>query len=364
MKDEKISLGEKCLIAAGAVFFAWLFFRYLLPSAVPVIAAWILSSFIRPITKFVSKKSKMPLKVCGAVIIGLLVFALAYLTVYLGGKLLREATDFMSLTVTELEKEDNFIRKYADILKSLPKRFPILENFTRDDSSYSDEIYELIISAAREAAKKLSSGVTSAAAGFIKSLPYFVFSVAVSIIALFYLTVDPNGIKAAAKRILPKSTLQTVKSISEGISGGIIGYVRAYFTLMGLTFAICFLGLMVMKIRYSFFLALVIAVVDALPILGSGSIILPWALYSFFSGNTSLGVGLTLLTAVLYVTRQFAEPRLVGHFLGIHPLITLIAAYLGFTFFGFCGMITAPVCLYVIRLVVSDRSEDKFSSKA
>lgn len=358
MRTAKTSTGEKCTAVLTAVFLTWLFFKYLLPPIFPIIAAWLAASFIRPVTVFVSKKSKMPIKVCGAVIIGLLGFAIGYLAFFLGGKLIREATDFVSLTASELEKEDNFIKRCVDTVKSLPQRLPILEKFTRGQHGYSDEIYSFVISAARDAAKKLSSGITSAAAGFIKSLPSFAFSLIVSVIALFYVTVDPEGVKEAATRLLPKSTLQAAKSIVEGISGGILGYVRAYFALMALTFAGAFFGLMILNVRYSFFLAIVIAVVDALPILGSGSITLPWAVFSLISGNTSLGIGLILLTVAMYVLRQLAEPRLIGHFLGIHPLITLVAAFLGFTFFGFYGMIVAPVCLYVLRIVVSSKSSE------
>lgn len=356
MKCEKTSLSEKCIVAVSAVILTWVFFKYLLPPLVPVIVSAILSSFMRPIVKFVSARSKMSLKICGGVIIALLIFAISYSAVYLGGKLLREASDFLSVIATELEKEDNIIRRALDILKSLPEKFPFLKGFASEGTGFGDEVYSFVISSAREAAGKLSSGVTSAAAGFIKSLPSFVFSMVVSVLALFYLTIDSPGVRSAVKQLLPQGIRVTVKNLSEGISGGIIGYVRAYFVLMALTFSAAFLGLVILDVRYAFFLAIMIAVIDALPILGSGSVTLPWGIFSLITGNTSRGIGLLILTAIMYILRQLAEPRLVGHFLGIHPLLTLIAAYLGFSFFGFYGMIVAPVCLYVVRIAISDNS--------
>ncbi len=361
MENRKMNLGEKCTAAVAFVVLTWLFFRYLLPPSVPIIIACMLSSFIRPAVGFVSKKTKMPKKVCGGIIVGLMIFAVVYTAVYLGGKLLRETSDFLAATVRELEGDDNIIKKLSDLLKDLQGRFPVLQRFTSKDSEIGERAYEFILSAARKAAERLSSAFTSAAAGFIRSLPAFIFSVIVSILALYYLTVDSDSVKSGIKQILPKKLRNTVKNLYEGISIGVAGYARAYFLLMLLTFGTAFFGLVLLKVRYAFFLAIVIAVVDALPILGSGSITLPWAIFSLVTKSTHRGIGLLILTGVMYLVRQFTEPRLVGHFLGIHPLITLICAYLGFSFFGFYGMIIAPLCLYVLRLIFNNTSGKKLT---
>lgn len=354
MGSKKMSLGEKCTVAAVFVALTWLFFKYLLPPSIPIILACMLSSFMRPLVSFVCRKTKMPPKVCGGVLVALMIFAVGYTAISLGEKLLREASDFLAVTVSELEGEDNIIKRIRDILESLPDKFPLLRRFASKDSDLSERAYEFVVSAAREAAGHLSASLTSVAAGFLKSLPAFVFSLIVSILALFYLTVDAVGVKSGVKQLLPKRLQSTVKNLYEGISIGVAGYARAYFVLMLLIFSTAFFGLIIMNVRYAFFLAIVIAVVDALPLLGSGSITLPWAVFSLITKSTSRGVGLLILTAVMYLIRQLAESRLVGHFLGIHPLITLISAYLGFSFFGFYGMIVAPICLYVLRLIFSD----------
>ena len=296
----------------------------------------------------------MPLKICGGVVVTLLIFSFSYFAFYLGGKLLDEATEFISGMITELEKDDNFIKKTADILKKLPEKFPVLKYFIGKDSKLSDEAYSFVRSASRDAVGKVSAGVTSVAADFIKSLPSFIFRAVVSILALYYFTVDRDRISATVTKLLPQRMVNPMKKLWECISGGVTSYVRAYFVLMLITFLTAFFGLAILKVRYAFFLAIVIAVVDALPILGAGSITLPWGIFCLIFGKTYRGVGLLILTAVMYLTRQITEPRLVGHFLGIHPLITLFTAYLGFSFFGLYGMILAPICLYVVRLTVNE----------
>ena len=137
------------------------------------------------------------------------------------------------------------------------------------------------------------------------------------------------------------------------------GYIRAYLVLMLLTFGELFLGFAILRIKYSFFLAFIVAIIDVLPVFGVGTVLIPWAVILFINGHTGKAVGLLVLFGIMYVVRQFSEPRLIGRFMGLHPLLTLSTAYLGYTFFGITGMIISPIILYVVKLVVAESSEMK-----
>ena len=110
-----------------------------------------------------------------------------------------------------------------------------------------------------------------------------------------------------------------------------------------LTFCELLVGFLVLKIDYAFVLALVIAFVDFLPVLGTGAILLPWGIILILMNNISMGVGILTLFAVTTVVRQIAEPKIVGDSLGVHPLVTLAAIYLGYRVLGIWGMILAPL---------------------
>lgn len=104
---------------------------------------------------------------------------------------------------------------------------------------------------------------------------------------------------------------------------------------------------------YAFLLAAVIAVIDILPVLGVGTVLIPWATIAFIERNMRLGFGLLILYGVIVIVRQFAEPKIVGGTLGIHPLLTLAAMYLGFRLFGVAGMIIGPILALLARAIAT-----------
>ena len=116
-------------------------------------------------------------------------------------------------------------------------------------------------------------------------------------------------------------------------------------------------------IKYSLILALVVAFIDLLPVLGVGTVLIPWGLIGLISGDVRTGVGLLILFGIMSVIRQFSEPHIIGTALGIHPLLALIAVYCGMELFGLCGLIFAPVVLYLMRSF-SPSAEKKDDGKA
>lgn len=367
MEQERKSNGSeriatKFVTVISGIILLWLFFKYMLFALLPIGTAWLIASVIRPLSFFVGRKSKTSAKVCGTVIIVLSVFAIIYAGISIGGKLIREMTDFLAGAVTGLEGEDNIIRRTMDYFTTLPEKYHFLKAFGgKEGGELSEELYGFAVAAAREAAEKLSRGVTTVAADFIRGLPRFIFSTVVCIIAVFYLTIDYDGVKEGIRRFMTDKGYKRFHNICSCFSGGVSSYIRAYFILMTLTFGELFLGFVILDIRYAFFLALIIAVIDALPLIGSGAVIIPWSVLLFISGDRGRGVGMLILFGIMYVVRQFTEPRLIGKFMGIHPLITLTAAFAGFSLFGISGMITFPIGLYVLKLSVNDSFERNVS---
>ena len=119
--------------------------------------------------------------------------------------------------------------------------------------------------------------------------------------------------------------------------------MHSYLLLMLLTFAMMLAGLLILGVRYALVIALVIAAVDILPVLGIGIILLPWGFLEIILGNAGLGIGLLVLFALATVVRQIAEPKIVGKGLGIHPLLSLFLIYAGYSLFGFFGMVLLPM---------------------
>ena len=119
--------------------------------------------------------------------------------------------------------------------------------------------------------------------------------------------------------------------------------------MLALTFGELLIGFLILGVDYAFLLALIIAVLDMLPVLGVGTVLIPWALVALLQKNFYLGFGLVILYLVMLVLRQIAEPKLLGKSLGLHPLLTLFASYAGFRLFGFLGMLAGPVVATLIK---------------
>jgi sporulation integral membrane protein YtvI len=121
------------------------------------------------------------------------------------------------------------------------------------------------------------------------------------------------------------------------------GYLKAYLLIMLITFFEVFIGLSILKVNYAFILAIVIAIVDILPVLGTGAVLVPWAILAFIGGNAPLGIGLIVLYGVTLIARQIIEPRIIGSTLGLHPLMTLASVYIGLKLLGLAGIFIGPI---------------------
>lgn len=136
-------------------------------------------------------------------------------------------------------------------------------------------------------------------------------------------------------------------------------YLKAQALLILISFIISVIGLYIFKIaglnvKYPLLYALGIGFVDALPIFGSGSVMVPWAIISACNGDMQLAISVFLLWIFMSVVRQLIEPRIVGNEIGIHPIFTLIAMYTGFKLMGVIGLFIGPIMLIILKSIFSD----------
>lgn len=352
-KKDPSRCADICIISVTAVAAVWLLMRYAVGILLPICIAIPISALLRPIAEFIGKRSRSSARVFGGILVFLLLFISAYAALTLCGSVANELSKSIENIADNLSSDDNMIHRMITSVSELGNRIPLLSGSERNgESVLSDEIYETVIGAARECVAALSSSITSLAANLIRSMPSAVFSLAVSIIAIFYLTCDHDGVASAFEELLPRGVYDKISSLANGISGALTGYLRAYLTLMLITFAELFLGFTILRIKYSLPIATLTAFIDFLPILGTGTVLLPWAAISILCGDTYRGWGLLILFVVIYVIRQLAEPKIVGSFIGLHPMLTLCSAYIGFRVAGVLGMACSPIILYTVKLAL------------
>ena len=135
-------------------------------------------------------------------------------------------------------------------------------------------------------------------------------------------------------------------------------YVRSYLIIMGITFSVILVGLLILGVNNVILLSVIIAILDLLPIIGVGTVLVPWSIFELLLGNTGVGIGLIILLVLHELVRQFAEPRIIGKSIGVHPVISLLLLYVGYYALGFVGILFVPLLAVALNIFFDKREED------
>jgi sporulation integral membrane protein YtvI len=192
----------------------------------------------------------------------------------------------------------------------------------------------------------LASGIGSVASFLPKA---FLFLVA-TLISLVYFALDLEGINEKVKSVLPPQWGRVLSAAREQMLSVGVRYVFSYFLVMLITFSVMLVGFFILRVGHPVLFALLIAFFDLFPIIGVGTVIIPWAIVEIILGNTARGIGLLVLFVVNELIRQFSEPRIVGKNLNVHPLFTLVLIYTSIALFGFKGIFLVPIFVALASL--------------
>ncbi len=193
-------------------------------------------------------------------------------------------------------------------------------------------------------------------AGFF---PRFFLSFLIFLICTYYFSCDWKRVSSFFQLMLPEEKRRQIGAIKRRFFYGLSQYSKAYLLLFLITFTQLFLGLSILKIASPFGKALWISLVDILPILGCGTVLIPWALYCFAVGRSGLGIALIVLYLIIFILRQVLEPKIIGSSIGLHPVLSLILVIAGLRFFGIFGMIALPLSVTCLAHQFQDRIRDK-----
>lgn len=352
------------LCAAAGLFALWLTLRFAPGILLPFLLALLLSRLVKPPVDRLSRKTKIPRGVSAAGLVILTVGIAAGLAI---GGIKRGVTELSRLAdelTADTEGLTAAVNSLLSRISSLSAHIPFLSRF-EDTPFYTelcasvDRLVESGVARLTEAITARLPGAAMSVAGFIPAA--FIF-LTVTLLACYYFTADDGrltaGLSAFFTRLTPVSLRDRIPPIGRRLRRLGRQYLRACLLLGLLTFCLSFIGLALLRIPYAFILALLLATVDLLPLLGTGIILIPWALITLLLGEVKLGIGLLVLYAVTTTVRQILEPKLIGEGLGLHPLLSLLSMYAGLRLFGVLGMILAPLTAAGVRAVFGGSGED------
>ena len=191
----------------------------------------------------------------------------------------------------------------------------------------------------------------------IKNIPSMVIWLFTTVFTTFFLLKEEDGIASFSKSFFGEKVCKGFMKIKNSFLSVTFSYIKAQLIIESIIFAVLFTGFLLLKIDFAFLLALITAVVDAVPILGTGTILIPFSLFNFVLGEYSLGWGVLILYGIAMATRQLCEPKILGTKLGVHPLFTVFAMYSGMKLFGIAGLIFGPIAAILIKNLVSPQHE-------
>ncbi len=217
-----------------------------------------------------------------------------------------------------------------------------------------DGLYEQISDALTSLIGSILTSLGQSLTSWVAFIPSALLYALVTVISLIYFSLDLDRITAFVKAVLPRSVSALLSRIRREAFAVILKYIRSYALILLITLALMLSGFLILRIENAFLTAVIVALLDILPIIGVGTVLIPWSIFAFISGDPARGVGLILLFLVNTVVRQFSEPRIVGKSLDLHPVITLISLYVGYSLFGFFGLVIAPLIAVTVSLIKND----------
>jgi len=334
---------RKGIVPVIALLATWLGVKYLLPVLLPFLMGTLLAVAAEPVVQLGTARCRLPRAVASGVGVTLTLLFLAGILSLLGALAVKEIGSLSrALPVVEQTVERGIVL-VQDTLISFAQRLP--EGIR---TVMTENVLDLFGNSA-VLLRQVSSRVPGAVSSVIGWLPDGALGLGTGVLAGFMISVRLPKLKENIARRIPEHWKEKYIPALKRVRGSVWQWLKAQGKLMGLTYGIVALGLTVLGVRYGFFWAILVALVDAVPVLGTGTVLIPWAVTELLRGQMLRGIGLIGIYAGAMLTRTVLEPRLVGRHLGIDPLLTLVFLYVGYRFWGVLGMILAPLLAAAVK---------------
>lgn len=338
------------ILVIAIVVLAFLSFYYLSKVTYPFLIALVIAFFINPIVNIFEKKLRMPR--------GLAVFV-ALISIF------AFAAGLITLLVAEIVSGANYLARvvpqHLDTLISYIEKFitaqiiPLYNQLTSMFNQLKDGQQNTIITNIENVGTTIGTTVGSFLQNLFGNIPmilsWFPNAATVlifSFLATFFISKDWDRFSRLGSRILPEKAKSSGKTVFVDLQKALFGFLKAQLTLISITTVIILIGLLILRVDYAITIALITGIVDIIPYLGTGAVFVPWIIFEIITGDMALAIGLGVLYLLVIVQRQIMEPKILSSNIGLDPLATLIALFVGFKLIGFLGLIVGPVTLVIL----------------
>ena len=338
-KETLVKLGYWLIWAAAA----YLVFRYVLGWVMPFLLALFTARLIEPCVRALGTRLRLKRGFSAVFTVTLLLGVLGAALWMLAGLLLAQAGDFTKSLPELASGLGTFLKNLeAAVNRYITVAPPEARTFIQDAVSG-------MMNTVNEIPGRLSGWIFDWAASIAAAAPKIILFFITYVISTYFISASYPQVTDFLVRQIPEKWKSRAQSIKEDFFATLVKWFVAQMKLMFVTFLQLAVALTLLRIPYGILLALLIALIDALPVFGTGTVLIPWALVGFLGGDVPLGVGLALTYGIVSLVRSILEPRFVGGQAGLHPVATLIAMYVGFCTAGVWGMLLFPFGLIMLK---------------
>ncbi|MGL5436633.1 MAG: sporulation integral membrane protein YtvI [Lachnospiraceae bacterium] len=311
----------------------------------PFVIGWLVAMVANPLVRFLESRVKLVRKHSSVLIVVAVLALVIGAGYFLISRLIIQAIAFArelpalySMISTEVGSAFNQLDRFSHMMpQDMQSSWDAFANNVGD-------YLNLVV-------QKIASPTVEVAGNMARSIPTILVNMVVIIMSSYFFIVDRDKIVEFWNQYMPGGSKKYVVYLKKDVRKLISGYFIAQFRIMFVIAVILIIVFFILGIRYAFLLGILIAILDFLPLFGTGTVLIPWAILKLISGEYIIAAGLAALYVLTQVVRQIIQPKLVGDTMGLSPLMTLLFLYLGFKWSGIGGMILAvPVGILVMKL--------------
>ncbi len=313
----------------------YLILRFAASYLFPFFIGVALAALIQKPAELLSEKMKIKSGVLAALMVLILfvflVLAAAFATV--------KIYDFFGETLKNFK---DFLPRVSAVFSKLTEKISTFFDGFQNDMLTGEKATEFLGTFFENSFAQITDFLSSYAARVATRLPSLIFTLTVTVAASCYIAKDYKKIKDYVKSIIPEKITKRYVEIRDVAFDGFFKMAKGYFLMFLITFALLSVGFLILRRKNWLVLAVITAIVDVLPVLGTGTVLIPFAVLELIFGKVFLGVGLLVLYLVITVIRHIFEPKIIGRQTGLHPLACLVAMFVGLRSMGLLGLLVFP----------------------
>lgn len=334
---------QRLIFSLIFIALVYLFFKYVFSYVAPFVIAALLCIAINPITVFFEKRLKIPR---GAAAF----FSLLAVVALIGGVGTGVASRISGEAQSLFSVLSLYFNNLSENFDAIQSRYLHIVSFT--PPNFHNAVDGVFLSLISQLAQSFGSLVSQTTGSLVVVIPNFVMTLVIAFISAFFIIKDRESITGVLLKHSPLLIKNNLPLIKKGIVEVLTEAVKAQLTLTLFTSVICTTGLIILRNPYALFLGLIIAVIDMIPFLGAGLILLPWAVLSLISAEYALGAALIAIYLAVILSRQIVEHNILQKKIGVHPLAMLISIYLGIKAFGLLGFFIGPAAACIVKVIL------------